>query len=98
MLRHIVLFRRKSNIDSDPSLEATLVARMKALGTQIPAIRQWHIAANEVTRAVSWHYVLESAVDDVPALDEYLYHPLHQALIADLKPYFEWASVDFTDR
>jgi hypothetical protein len=26
----------------------------------------------------------------------YLFHPLHQALIADLKPCFEWAAVDYT--
>lgn len=32
----------------------------------------------------------------VEALNTYLFHPLHQALIADLKPYFEWAAVDYT--
>jgi len=32
-------------------------------------------------------------------LNDYLLHPLQQALIADLKPYFayvEWAAVDYT--
>ena len=52
--------------------------------------------ANELDRPIGWDYVLESAVDDAAALQEYLLHPLHQALIADLKPYFEWAAVDYT--
>jgi len=25
-----------------------------------------------------------------------LFRPWHQALIADLKPYFEWAAMDYT--
>ena len=29
-------------------------------------------------------------------LNDYLFHPLHQALIADLKPWFEGAAVDCT--
>lgn len=41
-------------------------------------------------------YVLESSFESVEALNAYLFHPLHQALIADLKPYFEWAAVDYT--
>ncbi|HEX5286700.1 MAG TPA: Dabb family protein [Polaromonas sp.] len=40
--------------------------------------------------------MLESSFESVEALNTYLFHPLHQALIADLKPYFEWAAVDYT--
>lgn len=29
-------------------------------------------------------------------LNDYLFHPLHQALVADLKAWFEWAAVDYT--
>ena len=47
-------------------------------------------------RPISWDYLLDSEVNDAAALDAYLFHPLHQALIADLKPYFEWAAVDYT--
>lgn len=27
-------------------------------------------------------------------LNDYLFHPLYQALAADLKPWFEWAAMD----
>ncbi len=96
MIRHIVMFRRLPGIAHDAGLEAELVDRMSTLGSSIPAIRSWRVAANELTRPISWHYVLESEVDDEAALDAYLFHPLHQALVADLKPYFEWAAVDYT--
>lgn len=96
MMRHIVLFRRKAGVEKNEALEQSLAGRMAALGAQIPAIRQWRVAANELSRPICWDYVLESEVDDATALDDYLQHPLHQALIAELKPYFEWAAVDYT--
>lgn len=96
MIRHIVLFRRKAEVEKDETLEKQLVDRMKALGAQIPAITNWLVAANELVRPISWDYVLDSEVADAKALDAYLFHPLHQALVADLKTYFEWAAVDYT--
>lgn len=96
MLRHIVLFRRKPEVTRDPALEAALVDRMAALGAEIPVISHWTVAANELERPICWDYVLESEVANAEALNAYLFHPLHQALVADLKPYFEWAAVDYT--
>ena len=96
MIRHIVLFRRKADVAQDTALEQALAERMTALGAQIPVIRHWRVAANELVRPISWDYVLESEVESVEALDAYLFHPLHQALVADLKPYFDWAAVDYT--
>ncbi|MGI4778398.1 MAG: Dabb family protein [Janthinobacterium lividum] len=96
MIRHIVLFRRKADIPQNVALERALAERMTALGAQISVIRRWRVAANELVRPISWDYVLESEVETVEALDAYLFHPLHQALVADLKPYFDWAAVDYT--
>ncbi|ALM84813.1 Dabb family protein [Bordetella sp. N] len=96
MIRHVVLFRKRADVAKDASLAAALADRMTALGSAIPVIRSWRVAANELQRPISWDYVLETEVDDAAALDAYLFHPLHQALIADLKPYFEWAAVDYT--
>lgn len=98
MLRHVVLFRRKAEVDRAAELEAALVTRMQSLGAQIPAVRQWRVVANEVQRPVCWDYLLDCQVDDVQGLDAYLLHPLHQALVADLRLYFEWAAVDYTLR
>ncbi|SDD01448.1 Stress responsive A/B Barrel Domain [Cupriavidus sp. YR651] len=96
MLRHVVLFRRKPDVAQDAALESALAARMLALGARIPAITSWRFAKNEMDRPICWDYVLESEVADAQALDDYLFHPLHQALVADLKPYFEWAAADYT--
>lgn len=96
MIRHIVLFRRKPGIEKDAALEHALVERMTALGAQIQGLRAWRVALNELARPISWDVVLESEVDDAQALDAYLFHPLHQALVADLKLYFEWGAVDYT--
>ena len=96
MLNHIVLFRHKPDMVAHAGLETSLVERMDALGTQITGIRGWKLSTNELDRPICWGYVLESRFDDTNALNEYLFHPLHQALVADLKPYFEWAAVDYT--
>ena len=98
LMRHIVMFRRKADVEKNPALEKSLTERMAALGADIPAIQGWKFAANELERPICWGYVLEAEVADAKALDAYLFHPLHQALVADLKPYFEWAAVDYTVR
>lgn len=97
MLRHIVLFRRKPEVARDEALEKSLADRMAALGARIPAIKGWKFATNELVRPpVTWDYVLEAEVGDAGALDAYLSHPQHRALVADIEPYFEWAAVDYT--
>jgi hypothetical protein len=96
VLNHVVMFRRKAEVAADAAQEAALIARMDALGGQIDAVRGWRLSANELDRPVCWGYVLESSFDDAEGLNAYLFHPLHQALIGDLKPCFEWAAVDYT--
>lgn len=95
MLNHIVMFRRKQGVAPDGVLEAELVQRMTVLGSQIGSIRAWSVQANRSRRPVSWDYVLESSVDGEAALHAYLNHPLHVALVADLRRYFDLAVVDY---
>lgn len=96
VLRHVVLFRRLSTVPVNPALETALANRMLELGPQIPAIKSWVFRKNELVRPICWDYILDSTVVDAQALNEYLHHPLHQALVADLKSYFEWAALDYT--
>lgn len=96
VLKHVVMFRRKRDVTQDAAREKVLTDRMAALGAQIPVIRGWTFVANEIARPICWDYLLDSVMDDAPSLDAYLFHPLHQALVADLKPYFEWVAVDYT--
>ena len=96
MLRHVVMFRRKRDVAKDEALERSLVDRLDALGSQIPGMRGWRVGANELEGPISWDYVLESEADGVAALQAYLIHPLHKAVLKDARSYFEWAAVDFT--
>lgn len=96
MMHHIVMFRRLPGVDAQPLLEADLVARMRALPEQIDFIRNWRVVANELERPICWDYLIDSAFDNAEAVARYLPHPAHQALVKDLKQYFEWAAVDYT--
>ena len=96
MMRHIVLFRRLAGVEAQPEREAALVARMRDLTEEIDFIRDWRVAANELDRPICWDYILESSFDDADAVQRYLPHPAHQALVADLKQYFEWVAVDYS--
>lgn len=96
MMRHLVMFRRLPTVAVDLELEQHLVARMQRLPEQIDFIRGWIVAADELDRPICWDYLLDSSFDDAAAVERYLPHPAHQALVKDLKQYFEWVAVDYT--
>ena len=96
MMRHVVMFRRLAHVERQPELEQRLVARMRDLDQEIDFIRDWTVAANELDRPICWDYLLDSGFDDAAAVERYLPHPAHQALVADLKQYFEWVAVDYS--
>ena len=97
MLNHIVMFRRKADVAIDVAHENALVRRMDELANIIDSIRDWRLSKNELDRPICWHYVLESSFEDVNSLNAYLNHSKHVDLVADLKGYFEWAAVDYTN-
>lgn len=96
--RHLVMLRRRSDVAEDPALAESLTRRLDALGSQVPGIERWLLATNEHDRPACWDYVLESELADDAALAAYLGHPLHQALLPDLRAYFELAVVDYDPR
>ena len=97
MFKHIVLFRRKADVAEDEGLESSLVGKLAGLGDQVPGILHYRIAANEQPGPIAWDYLLESRFQDAAALQGYLKHPLHRAAVKEAAPYFDWASVDFTE-
>jgi hypothetical protein len=96
MMQHVVMFRRLAHVTADAHREAALVERMRKLDSEIDFIRAWRVSANELARPICWDYLLEASFDDADAVERYLPHPAHQALIADLKQYFEWVACDYT--
>lgn len=97
MMKHIVMFRRLLDVAPNAELETALVAHMRRLVDEIDFIRAWRVSANELDRPICWDYLLESAFDDKAAVERYLPHPAHVALVTALKPYFEWVAVDYTE-
>ena len=96
MMRHVVMFRRLAGVERQPEREQHLVTRMRDLEREIDFIRDWTVAANELDRPICWDYILDAGFDDAAAVERYLPHPAHQALVADLKQYFEWVAVDYS--
>lgn len=90
------MFRRRPGVERDAAVEADFFARLGALPASVPLIRHWRLSANELERPASWHYVLESTFDDAAALNAYLVHPAHLAVVGSLRHYFEWAACDYT--
>lgn len=97
-VRHVVMLRRRSDVIEEPVLAEGLTSRLDALGSQVPGIESWLLAANEHDRPLCWDYVLEAEVVDDTALAAYLSHPLHRALLPELRSYFELAVVDYDTR
>ncbi|WP_297837596.1 Dabb family protein [Pseudomonas sp.] len=97
MMKHIVMFRRLPGVDKQPELESRLVQWMRDLRKDIDFARSWKVSANELDRPICWEYLLETSFDDADAVNRYLPHPAHVALITELKKYFEWAAVDYTE-
>ena len=97
-VRHLVMLRRRPDVAEAPALEDGLTSRLDALGSEVPGIEKWLLAANEHDRPLCWDYVLEAELVDDAALAAYLAHPLHRALLPDLRAYFELAVVDYDPR
>ncbi|MDE1169527.1 MAG: Dabb family protein [Pseudomonas sp.] len=97
MMKHIVMFRRLAGVNKDVALEAHLVEWMRGLHQEIDFVRSWKVCANELDRPICWDYLLEAGFDDAAAVQRYLPHPAHVALVTQLKQYFEWAAVDYSD-
>lgn len=90
------MFRRRPDVERDAALEARFAEQLGALPAAIASIRRWRLSTNELRRAASWDFVLESAFDDEAALDAYLVDPAHTAIVGSLRHYFEWAACDYT--
>lgn len=97
MMKHIVMFRRLPGVDKQPELESHLVQWMRDVRKDIDFARSWKVSANELDRPICWDYVLETTFDDADAVNRYLPHPAHVALVTELKKYFEWVAVDYTE-
>jgi len=98
MIRHVITWKLvEQHPDRRAEVAAELAERLNALPAAIPEILSFEVGVNEVHADVNWHVTLVSTFDSFEALEVYSAHPVHQELVAWVRPRVsERAGVDFT--
>lgn len=89
MIRHIVMFRLKDEIDGTPKREilSMVQARALALKEQIPLIRRMEVHVGAAGQAAAnFDLALICDFDDMAALAVYRDHPAHVAFRGYITP------------
>lgn len=93
MIRHLVLFRFRDELDTAQVADA--VAAFRALQTQIPVVRAFedgpNLSPEGLAQGFSHAFLLD--FDDVAGRDAYLHHPAHQAFVRFIQPRIDQALV-----
>ena len=75
MIRHIVLFRFTT--DATAAQIESAGAALQSMRGAVPELHEITFGPNLGPNAAEWPYVLIATIDDMPALERYLVHPLH---------------------
>lgn len=97
MVKHIVLFRFRADVEPDVrrDVACTFRSRILALPQKLDFIRQLEVGFN-VNPDEAWDIALVSAFDTLDDVRRYSRFPDHQAAAAELKKYLDGRScVDF---
>jgi hypothetical protein len=92
MIRHMVMFRKKS--ETDDATVQEIMDRLQGLHGEIPGLlhaRCYRSLPSD--RPVVYTFLLDSAVADVDALGAYLKHPAHVAVNEWMSPFLESRAV-----
>ncbi|HXG45594.1 MAG TPA: Dabb family protein [Gemmatimonadales bacterium] len=82
MIRHLVLFRFRPGTSEEQIRQAG--DALCAMRHHIPEIREVRWGANlSPESAGEYSHVLTVVVDDLPAVERYLAHPVHRRTVAD---------------
>ena len=82
MIRHLVTFRFHDDVPAERI--ATINRALGELPAQIPALREYSFGPDLGLPAANGHYAITALVDDEAALDDYLHHPVHRRIAAEL--------------
>jgi len=94
MIRHLIFFKFKPDVEKS-AVQGALES-LRALPAQISAIKKFEVGENIIQSARSWDAALIGEYESLPALDEYIKHEAHQAVVAQLGAVCERvASVDY---
>lgn len=81
MYVHIVLFHLK-----DPTEAETAAEKLRAMDGQIPSLKSIEVGVDDAPSPRSAHLSLITRFDDPAGLADYAVHPVHQALLAWIRP------------
>jgi Stress responsive A/B Barrel Domain len=84
MLRHVVTFTW--NDSATPAALEEIVAALRALPGQIPALRAYHVGPDAGLDAGSADFAIVADFDDAAGWRAYQDHPAHQAVRELLRP------------
>ncbi|GHJ92121.1 MULTISPECIES: Dabb family protein [Streptomyces] len=95
MIRHLVLFKLDEGVGRDEPRVVAGVEAFRALGGQIPELRFWECDWNVSDRPIAYDFAINSAVEDLEALQRYLDHPAHQAGVGLWREFSTWVIADY---
>ena len=89
MIRHVILWKLKSTAEDKEKVKKEIKEGLETLNGKIPGLREIHVYTDDLPGS-SADLMLDSAFDDLQALEKYRIHPAHVA-VADsrVRPYAE---------
>jgi hypothetical protein len=97
MIRHVISWTLlEQDVAKKAENSAMISAQLMSLPALIPEIITMTVSSNFVKIDGNWDLVLIADYADEAALKTYIAHPVHQKVVAVIKPFFEKrAAVDF---
>ncbi len=89
-IRHVVTWKiAGEDADVRASRIESIKSALEALPPLISDIQSLQAGVNTLYGDKNWHLVLIADFESIEALESYVAHPAHQALVAKHKDYFE---------
>ncbi len=99
MIKHFVMWKLKDEAEGASKVENIEKMRrlLEGCSALVPGIGRFEVGVAEAGYASTYDVVLHSEFDDTEALNGYLQHPQHQALVAFIRAVTEARQcVDYT--
>lgn len=97
MIRHVVMWKLKSEDAAERRAQAAEVARrLNALDGVVPQLRSISAGANALYADVNWDVTLVADLDSGEALEQYQVHPAHEEVASYIRSVVDGrVAVDF---
>lgn len=94
MIKHVVFVKFKPEVSKD--VRRLILEQLRALPPKIDVIKSYEVGENVLKSDRAWDAVIIGTYDDLDALDIYINHDAHMAVVAQMSTVAgAIASVDF---